>query len=82
MMSGPTSTCEGRLSASASSSWPAVRMQHERSRALLIRPERAVRNSVFAILRAIVSSRLERTASRTPSAMALPFPYDAAATPR
>ena len=68
--SGPIMTWIGRLSASASSSWSAVTMQQEKSCAVLSTPERAVRNSVLAILRAIVSRRLASIAMRTPSCCA------------
>src|SRR3954452_11674130 len=63
--SGPLITWIGRLSAIASSSSPAVRMQHEKSRAVLRIAERAVRRSVFIIAREIPSKRLPRSASST-----------------
>ena len=66
MMSGPRSTWIGRLSAAASSSCSAVRSTQEKSRAMVRMPERPVRSSVFAILRAMPSKRAVRTASWTP----------------
>src|SRR5579872_2321771 len=52
----------GRLSAIASISSPAVRMQQEKSRAVLRIAERAVRSRVFIIARAMPSRRLLRSA--------------------
>ena len=51
----------------------AVRMTQEKSCAVLRMPERPVRNSVFGILRAMLSNRLESTAIRTPSLTAGPW---------
>src|ERR1700759_636862 len=44
-------------------------MAQEKSRAVLITPERAVRNSVFAILRVAPSNRFCMMASLTPSTL-------------
>src|SRR5690242_928088 len=67
MMSGPAITWLGRLTAEARSRPSAVRMTQEKSWPLFSTPERAVRNSVFAILRAMLSSRLARIAMPTPA---------------
>ena len=67
--SGPAMTWMGRLSPTAMSRASAVRMQHEKSRPLLMTPERAVRRSVFCIRAAMPSIRRERTASLTPSTL-------------
>ena len=67
MRSGPIMMWIGRLSAAASRRQSAVRITQEKSCALLSTPERAVRNRVFCILRAMLSMRLERIAMRTPS---------------
>ena len=66
MISGPRSTWIGRLSAAVSSSWRAVSTTHEKSRAIVRMPERPVRCSVFAILRAMPSNRAVSTASCAP----------------
>jgi hypothetical protein len=57
----------GRLSPTVTSRASAVRTQHEKSRPLLMTPERAVRSRVFCIRAAMPSTRRERTASLTPS---------------
>src|SRR5262249_41050028 len=43
--------------------------QHEKSRAVLSTPERPVRSKVFAIFLTMLSKRLWRMASRTPSTL-------------
>ena len=63
MMSGPRSTWIGRLSAVASKSCWAVKITQEKSRAMVRMPERPVRCSVLAILRAMPSNRAVSTAS-------------------
>ncbi len=66
-MSGPDSTWMGRLSATASRSQSAVRMQQEKSFARFSTPDRPVRRSVLPILEEIPSNRLARMASCAPS---------------
>ena len=65
MMSVPIMTCIGRLSPTSRSSASAVRIQHEKSRPLLITPDRAVLKSVLIILVTTPWIRLLRTANRT-----------------
>src|ERR1700724_3572416 len=67
MISGPRRTWIGRLSAAARSSCSAVSTAHEKSWAIVRMPERPVRNSVLAILRAMPLKRAVSTAMRMPS---------------
>src|ERR1700680_4584115 len=67
MISGPRRTWIGRLSAAARSACLAVSTAHEKSWAIVRMPERPVRNSVFAILRAMPLKRAVSTAMRMPS---------------
>src|ERR1700733_3465135 len=75
MRSGPDSTWIGRLSAKASSSSSAVRITQEKSRAIVSMPERPLRSSVLAILRAMPLSRLPKIANSTPEILFIAFDF-------